>query len=91
MNEIVDELLSVWEESCERGQPLSAERLCVDHPELLAQVKSKIKALQAMDAQFGSMLGAEPDPGLEASATTRLQQRLQVVSEFQLERLHASG
>ncbi|MBL8891530.1 MAG: serine/threonine protein kinase [Planctomycetaceae bacterium] len=91
MNEIVDELLSVWEESCERGQPLSAERLCVDHPELLAKVKSKIKALQAMDAQFGSMLGAEPDPGLESGAITRLQQRLQVVSEYQLERLHASG
>jgi serine/threonine protein kinase len=91
MNEIIDQLLSRWEECYERGQPLSAEQLCEKHPELLAQVKSQIEAIQAIDAKFGSLMETRGQHAESSATDSHLNQRLQVTSEFQVEVLHASG
>src|SRR4051812_13500472 len=46
--EQVAELLLRWEELSEQGQHLPAEELCRDCPELLDEVRAKIRALEAV-------------------------------------------
>jgi eukaryotic-like serine/threonine-protein kinase len=43
------ELLLRWEESRDQGHLIDVEELCRDCPELLAELKSRIRALDAMD------------------------------------------
>ncbi|HEV3259982.1 MAG TPA: serine/threonine-protein kinase [Gemmataceae bacterium] len=74
----VSELLLRWEELQEQAQPLSAGDLCRDHPELLAELRRRIGALQAMepalditglaatvDAPAASLAGMPAVPGYE--------------------------
>jgi serine/threonine protein kinase len=91
MRETLDDLLSKWEEGFERGQPPSAEMLCVNHPELLAELKSQIEALKAIESNFGTVMGRSSSSSDEGLRSSRLQQRLQITSDFQIDRLHASG
>ncbi len=91
MHEITEELLERWEESYEQGQPLSAEILCREHPELLDELKSLIEALLAVEANIGRVMGSSGQSFEEPLATSRLHQRLQVTSEFEIVSLHASG
>ncbi len=91
MRDTIEDLLNQWEEGFERGRPPSAEMLCVDHPELLEELKSQIEALKAIDSDFGRILGHSPQSSEQAARTSRLNQRLVVNSEFQIDRLHASG
>jgi serine/threonine-protein kinase len=44
----LSELLLSWEESCENGQPASLEELCRDCPDLLAELRRRVRALQAI-------------------------------------------
>lgn len=88
---VVDELLNRWEESCERGQPLSPEELCQDHPELLEALKWHIHALQAVDARFGSSALSREDGVQGDSLPTQLNHTVHIATEFHIDRLHASG
>ncbi|MBL8814467.1 MAG: serine/threonine protein kinase [Planctomyces sp.] len=91
MNVSIEELLDQWEESFEKGQPLSAEQLCRDCPELLEELRSQINALRAVDANFGSMMGQSRGMSEEELRTSRLNERLQITSVFQIDELHGSG
>src|SRR5262245_35307955 len=44
----VSELVCRWQELREQGQQVSAEDLCRDHPQLLAEVAQHIRALEAI-------------------------------------------
>ena len=46
--ERVSELLLLWEERAEQGQPVTPEELCRDYPDLLAELEQRIRALQAL-------------------------------------------
>jgi serine/threonine-protein kinase len=48
LNPQVLDLLLRWEERCERGEMLSPEELCRDCPELLPEVRQRIRELQAV-------------------------------------------
>lgn len=91
MNSMIDELLNRWEESDEQGQPLTPEELCRDHPELLDELKFQIKALAAVDAKFGSSAIGEESAANKQVTASKLHQRLRISTEFQIDRLHASG
>ena len=91
MNPLVDELLNRWEESCERGDPLSAEVLCRDCPELLNELKWQINALKVVDDRFG---GGSPSSTTNRNSdvsSARLNKTVQVTTAFQVEELHATG
>src|SRR5262245_53051835 len=45
----VEDLLLRWEELSERGESVTPEELCRDRPELLDELRRRIRALQAMD------------------------------------------
>ena len=45
----VQELVDRWEDLHEQGKEVSAEEICHDHPELLAELKHRIQALKAMN------------------------------------------
>jgi WD40 repeat protein len=45
----VSELLLRWDERRQQGQPISAEELCRDCPELLAEVQERIHALEEVE------------------------------------------
>src|SRR4051794_22319218 len=47
--ELIRELLMLWEESVERGQPLSAGVLCAGCPELLEELERRIASLRDWD------------------------------------------
>jgi serine/threonine-protein kinase len=80
----VRDLLVQWEERHEQGNPVSAEDLCRDCPDLLEELKRQIRALQAMDwmarpagkaedadAAFQENAAAHPLAGQEISAGLR--------------------
>ncbi len=46
----VDDLVGRWEEMRDQGTPLTIEELCAGSPELVAEVRRRIEALQAMDS-----------------------------------------
>jgi serine/threonine-protein kinase len=48
--ERLEQLLDLWEESHEQGDVLPPEELCRDCPELLEQLKQRIRCLQAIDS-----------------------------------------
>src|SRR5579885_2871646 len=45
----LEDLLLRWEEARERGQAISPEELCRDHPELLPELRRRIQALRLLD------------------------------------------
>jgi len=47
--ERLNELLMEWEDRRDQGRPVTPEDLCRDAPELLDELKKRIKALQSMD------------------------------------------
>jgi serine/threonine-protein kinase len=61
------DLLLRWEELRDQGQSVSAEKLCVECPELLPELRRRIQALVSLE----SMLRTEPAaPGMEALSQT---------------------
>jgi hypothetical protein len=62
----LNELLLEWEERRDGGQPVSAEELCRDTPELLPQLKARIQALESMDGMLDG--GALPAPSAPTEA-----------------------
>ncbi|TWT70769.1 serine/threonine protein kinase [Crateriforma conspicua] len=51
--QVIDELLDVWEEAQENGTDLSVEELCRSHPDLIAEVRDKIARLAEIDGRIG--------------------------------------
>lgn len=91
MQNILDELLDRWEESSEKGHELTPEQLCAEHPELLEELRWRINALRAVDAQFGASANNNGEYAANSSKTDKLNQTVQVESQFRIDRLHASG
>ncbi len=89
----VDELLSLWEAGREAGQPVSAEELCADDPELLQEVRWTIHALEKVESQFGFSASEAAVDGTPAdqSAIDVPVTRVDVRSRYEVERLHARG
>ena len=91
MHPMIDELLNLWEESLERGEPLSPEQLCEEHPELLEELRWQIHAIQAVDARFGAWSPSHEGAQRTDSIASRLDQTIQISTTFQIDRLHATG
>ncbi len=47
-NDLIEDLLLRWDDLREQGQNVTAEELCREHPEVLAEVERRLRALQAM-------------------------------------------
>ena len=54
-------LLVRWEQLREQGQPITAEELCRDCPQLIGEVRKQIQVLQSFDRVIGSLGGVLPD------------------------------
>ncbi len=88
---LIDELVDRWEELRDQGLTISAEELCADHPELLAEVLWQIRALEAIDSNFGF---ATPDTHTLRSADKDIYQppaELQIFGRYRIEKCHAIG
>ena len=63
----VEDLLLRWEELSERGQAVTPEELCRDCPELLDELRRRVRALQAVDQALDAA-GGPPTVDARASA-----------------------
>ncbi|MBL8812682.1 MAG: serine/threonine protein kinase, partial [Planctomycetaceae bacterium] len=89
----IDDLLQRWEEHHDSGNPVTPEELCTDTPELLKELKWTIRALQAVDSQFG-VIQSESDLTVGRQSERpdlAIHERVLIPSEYSIERLHASG
>jgi hypothetical protein len=57
----VDDLIDLWEEMRHRGTPQTVDELCAGRPELAAELRRRIEALQAMDSALDTQV-REPPP-----------------------------
>lgn len=92
--QLLDDLLTEWEDRVARGKNLSAEELCANHPEHFGEVQRHIRALQSFASRFG--IESDDDASLSQSSTddqaTELPVRsIRIEAEYQLERLHGIG
>ncbi len=89
----LDELLSVWEHRKENGETISADDLCREHPELLEEVRWHIRALEAVELQFGNTDSQIPETAgqRDPSVAARINQEFQITNTFQINQHHASG
>ncbi|MBL6844438.1 MAG: hypothetical protein ISQ73_13420, partial [Verrucomicrobiae bacterium] len=46
---ILENLLDQWEEAQEKGNPVSPESLCIEHPELVTDLKKQIDSLEQIN------------------------------------------
>src|SRR5262245_46865099 len=53
----LDELLLLWEELRERGEPCTPEDLCRDSPDLLPALRLRLDRLGAIDGLLGTVHG----------------------------------
>ena len=60
-DDLLNDLLDRWEEAQERGESISVESLCVDHPELIDAVRQRIAALHTIDQRMGTSMGESSD------------------------------
>src|SRR5262245_12950961 len=65
----VEDLLLRWEELGERGESVAPEELCRDCPELLDELRGRIRALQALGPALGAAGGAATVNARAASHT----------------------
>jgi len=54
------DLLKRWEDARERGQPITPEELCKDFPELLDEIKRRIRDLQHLQSTGGQAITESP-------------------------------
>lgn len=66
-DERIELLLDQWEESKERGTSLSADELCHDQPELLEELKRRIRRLEVFDRFIDSTLEGDAQSDDEVS------------------------
>jgi len=93
----LDELLDRWEEQRDQQQPVAVEDLCRECPELLGDLKERIKALEFMDALYStSKVPGGQDTvnwqlGSTGSADFPRPREMATTSHYQVERFHAKG
>jgi serine/threonine protein kinase len=89
----IDDLLQLWEEHRDAGNPVSPEQLCAETPELLKELKWTIHALAAVESRFGliSTVPENATKSSEGSHPCNVHDRVLVSSEYRIEHLHASG
>ena len=46
--EMIDDILVRWEELRQGGQDVAVEELCRDHPDLVEEVRRRIRALESV-------------------------------------------
>src|SRR5262249_57848801 len=63
----VEDLLLRWEELSERGEAVTPAELCRDCPELLDEVRRRVRARRAVDQALGAAGGS---PTVEARASS---------------------
>ena len=87
----LDDLLSLWEVQKETGTPLSPEQLCSACPELLEEFRWHVKALEAVDSNFGIVTDspAVSTPGFHVDDSQSPHSVVRMTSEFVVEKLHA--
>src|SRR5262249_43343835 len=56
----VEDLLLRWEELSERGEPGTPEELCRDCPELLDELRRRIRVLQTLNRALDTAGGSPP-------------------------------
>src|SRR6516225_7718464 len=66
----VEDLLLRWEELSERGESVTPEELCRDCPELLDELRHRIRALKAVDQAFEAAGDAPTVESRASSGTT---------------------
>jgi hypothetical protein len=65
-DEALGELLLLWQERRQRGEPADAEGLCAGRPELVRPLRERARALEAMEAALG-LEGAPAPPSTESA------------------------
>ena len=68
--ERLGDLLLRWEELGEQGQAVTAEELCRDCPELLDELRRRVRALQALNPALDAAGGAPTVESHASSGTT---------------------
>src|SRR5262249_37679337 len=91
-----DGLVDSWEALQEQGTSLTVEELCADCPELFAEVRRRIEALQAMDsAPETRMTKLRSTPGDFGRGSARLwrgvPEVLRATAVYRPERYHDHG
>ncbi len=92
----LDDLLSVWEERKESGDPITPEELCRNCPEMLEKVRWHIRALNQVDSQFGvtpaGLINSSTGVGDHTlSVHDRKFEVVSISNQYVIERHHASG
>jgi serine/threonine-protein kinase len=94
----IDSLVVRFEELRERGTPVSAEELCRDCPELLAELKQQLHVLDSMNALLGDagsdeassdLMLRSTDPASPAAAVPPA--AVAAATRYRVLRLHARG
>ena len=88
---LIDELVDRWEELREQGLSISSEELCANHPELLEEVRWQIRALAAIDSNFGFATGDTSPPHSAEEAIFQPPTELQISGRYRIESCHATG
>src|SRR5687767_9835739 len=64
---LITDLLRLWEQQRYQGKELPLEEVCRDHPDLLEELRFRVRLLESMDRRFA---GPGPHgPTLDAAAT----------------------
>src|SRR5438132_7612922 len=94
----VEALLLRYDELRTQQTPASAEELCQDCPELVAELKRRIRILESMDGMLGGAKSEEAsavrtptDPAAAGPSMSRPGEALCTRSRYQVLRLHAQG
>ncbi len=89
----IDELVSIWEERKENGTAVSPEEICRDCPELADELRWHIRALQAVESHFGVPTGSHNGSTTKHGSVpaTIPSGPVRIATDYQIERLHASG
>src|SRR2546428_12917761 len=94
----IDSLVVRFEELRDHGTPLSAEELCADCPELLAELQQQLRVLASMNALLGDADSEAassdlllPDSAPAASAPTLPSEAVAAATRYRVLRLHATG
>jgi serine/threonine-protein kinase len=71
-DDLLNDLLDRWEEAQERGESISVEQLCVEHPELIEAVRQRIVALRTIDHRMGTSTDTVTDEAEQLSFASRI-------------------
>ncbi len=89
----IEDLLTEWEEADEQGIKISPEELCRDCPELYWEACWQIQAIQAVELIFATGSNEGSQSAIDSAQLTLYTpaESVRIISEYQIETLHASG